>query len=220
MPKIGKLYSQRFNKEEKHEKNQLWKVLCENYLQKYIPEDSVVLDLGAGYCEFINNIRCKTKLAVDINPDMRSHADSSVQAIVANCTNLKEINDYSVDIVFSSEFFEHLKNAEELFAVLDETRRILKKGGRLIIVCPNIRFVGHKYWDFIDHRLPLTHLGIREALLMHKFYLLKLIPRFLPYTTKGRLPKSPILLKIYLKIPFLWNLFGAQMFVIAKKDQD
>ncbi len=220
MPTIGKLYSQRFNKDEKICKNALWKVLCENYLQKYVPYDSTVLDLGAGYCEFINNIRCRNKLAVDINPDMRDHAASDVRAIIAHCTDLKEISDNSIDIVFSSEFFEHLKDAEELFATLKEMRRVLRSDGKFIIVCPNIRYVGHKYWDFIDHRLPLTHLGLREALQMHKYSVTKLVPRFLPYTTKASLPKSPFLLKIYLKIPILWNFFGSQMFVIAKKSQD
>ncbi|MCX5712790.1 MAG: class I SAM-dependent methyltransferase [Candidatus Omnitrophica bacterium] len=218
MPTIENLYSQRFNENELRCKNELWKILCQDYLKKYIPIDSAVLDLGAGYCEFINNIGCKSKIAVDINPDMRNHAASGVQAIIASCTDLKGVSDNSVDIVFSSEFFEHLKNTDELFAALREIHRVLRKDGRIIIICPNIRYVGHKYWDFIDHRLPLTHAGIREALLMHGFSILKLVPRFLPYTTKSCLPKSTLLLKIYLNIPVLWRFLGSQMFVVAKKN--
>jgi len=43
-----------------------------------------------------------------------------------------------------------------------------------------------------------------------------LIPRFLPFSTKGR-PSSPKLLRLYLKLPFVWQFLGGQMFVKATK---
>ena len=56
--KVETLYKQRFNKNELHRKNAIWKILCKNFFQKYISKNSSVLDIGAGYCEFINNIQC------------------------------------------------------------------------------------------------------------------------------------------------------------------
>lgn len=44
-----------------------------------------------------------------------------------------------------------------------------------------------------------------------------LIPSFLPFTTQGR-RSSTKLLRLYLKLPFLWRFFGKQMFVKASKD--
>lgn len=217
MPTTKDLYKLRFDEKEKHCKNDLWKVLCKDFLQAFINPESIVLDLGAGFCEFINNIRAKVKYAVDINPQLENYAKKGVQVINAHCANLEEISSESVDVVFSSEFFEHLKDKEELFATLKEAYRILRPGGKLIVICPNIRYVGHKYWDFIDHGLPLTHFGMREALLMHHYTLVRLIPKFLPYTTKSCLPKSLFLLKAYLKVPVLWRIFGKQMFIIAEK---
>ncbi|MDO8662428.1 MAG: class I SAM-dependent methyltransferase [Candidatus Omnitrophota bacterium] len=211
------LYKLRFDENEKCRKNNLWKVLCKNFLQNFINSESTVLDLGAGFCEFINNIRAKIKYAVDINPHLKNYAEGGVHVINTDCANLQEISTGSIDVVFSSEFFEHLKNKEELFVILKEVHRILREGGKLIVICPNIRYVGHKYWDFIDHGLPLTHLGMREALLMHHYSLVKLVPKFLPYTTKSCFPKSQYLLKIYLKLPILWRIFGTQMFIIAEK---
>ncbi|MDP3042491.1 MAG: class I SAM-dependent methyltransferase [Candidatus Omnitrophota bacterium] len=211
------LYKLRFNENEKKRKNALWQVLCRDFLQGFINPESSVLDLGAGFCEFINNIKAKNKYAVDINPQLKNYAGESVQVINAHCANLQEISTESIDVVFSSEFFEHLKNKEELFATLKEVHRILRERGKLIVVCPNIRYVGHRYWDFIDHGLPLTHLGMREALLMHHYSVVKLVPRFLPYTTKSRFPKSQYLLRIYLKLPILWRIFGTQMFIVAEK---
>jgi len=213
------LYKVRFDEDERKYKKALWEVLCNSFLQDFIDPESSVLDLGAGFCEFINNIKGKVKYAVDINPQLKDYAGESVRAINTRCSDLKEIKDESIDVVFSSEFFEHLNDKEELFITLKEAHRVLRDGGRLIIICPNIRYVGHKYWDFIDHGLPLTHLGMREALLMNHYALVKLIPRFLPYTTKSRLPKSLFLLKMYLKTPILWHIFGSQMFIIAKKEK-
>jgi ubiquinone/menaquinone biosynthesis C-methylase UbiE len=217
MDTIKELYWLRFDKSEKEIKNDLWKTLCANFLQKFINSDYTVLDLGAGYCEFINSINCKKKFAVDINEDISSFAKEDVVTFVANSKNMSEIRDESIDVVFTSEFFEHLKSTDELFATLVEIFRILKKDGKLVVLCPNIRYLADRYWDFIDHRLPLSDAGLKEALLLYHFKIIKLIPKFLPYTTKSALPKSCFLLKLYLKIPFLWNIFGRQMFIVAQK---
>ena len=62
--RLDKIYRRRFNEYECEQKNKIWKVLCPNFFQQFIPVDAVVLDVGAGYCEFINNIRCFKKIAV------------------------------------------------------------------------------------------------------------------------------------------------------------
>ena len=40
-------------------------------------------------------------------------------------------------------------------------------------------------------------------------------PRFLPYTTKSRLPNWPILVKLYLRVPLAWRVLGAQAFMVV-----
>ena len=47
----------------------MYMILCESFFQKYIPEDSSILEIGVGYCEFINAIKAKKKIAFDVNPD-------------------------------------------------------------------------------------------------------------------------------------------------------
>ncbi len=217
MEKIKELYWLRFDAEERHLKDKLWKVLCNNFFQKYIDKEATVLDLGAGLCEFINNIQCKKKIAVDINEDTEKFAKKDVLIFITSGTDMKTISDNSVDIVFASEFFEHLKNVEELFATFLEIRRVLKREGKLLILCPNIRFLANRYWDFIDHRLAISDASMKEGLLLYNFKVIKIIPKFLPFTTKSRLPKSQILLKIYLSLPMLWKIFGRQMFIVAQK---
>lgn len=37
-------------------KNAIWKVLCDMFFTHYVPNGATIVDIGAGYCEFINNI--------------------------------------------------------------------------------------------------------------------------------------------------------------------
>jgi hypothetical protein len=46
------------------------------------------------------------------------------------------------------------------------------------------------------------------------------IPRFLPYSTKSRLPSGPALVKLYLRVPLAWRVLGAQAFLVATPTKD
>ena len=93
---------------------------------------------------------------------------------------------------------------------------MLKPDGRLIVLQPNIRYVGAAYWDFIDHRVALTERSLVEAAQAAGFEVETLIPRFLPYTTKSRLPQSPWLVRAYLRVPLAWRLMGKQTLLVAR----
>ena len=82
---------------------------------------------------------------------------------------------------------------------------------------PNIRFVGGAYWDFVDHHLPLTDRTLIEACDSQGFEIAEVIPRFLPYTTRSRLPQSPWIVRLYLACRPAWRLFGAQTWFVARK---
>jgi len=109
--------------------------------------------------------------------------------------------------------------------VVDECYRGLKVGGKVIILQPNIRYVGPAYWDYIDHHIALTEFSLVEALEVAGFEVSKLIPRFLPYTAKslvGRIVQGgryASLVRFYLKMPLLWRFFGQQTLVIAKRPE-
>ena len=75
------LYHGRFSEADRARKQGLWRILCRAFFQKYVKPDDVVLDLGAGYCEFINHIRCRTKYAVDLNPDTKTSASPDVHVL-------------------------------------------------------------------------------------------------------------------------------------------
>ena len=209
------MYQRRFDGDTEF-RARMWQVLCKDFFQHYIPAQSVVLELAAGYCEFINHIQAARKIAVDINTDTRQRAASDVEVIINPTTDLSGVNQQSVDVVFVSNFFEHLTR-EDIVKTLRETFRVLKPGGRFLILQPNIRFVPNDYWMFFDHITPIDDRALAEALEIVGFKIRELRPQFLPFTTKSRLPKSLFLLRLYLKLPFLHRILGEQAFVYAEK---
>ena len=179
----------------------MWKVLCEHFLQRYVSPTDVVVDLGAGYGEFINHIRCGKKYAVDLNEETADAVNSDVLFLKRRTVELDDIPQGSADIVFASNLFEHLSSKDELLATLREVWRTLRPGGKLLILQPNIRYAYREYWDFLDHHLALSHESMGEALELAGFTVVECRPRFMPYSTKSKLPQSPLLLRIYLRVP-------------------
>ncbi|HEX6834333.1 MAG TPA: class I SAM-dependent methyltransferase [Rudaea sp.] len=214
---LEKLYHQRFPDAELAQKHAIWKVLCGDFFQRYVKPEDTVVDVGAGYCEFINNIRAAHKIAVDLNPDVRRFAAPDVRVINQSCTAIRELEAASVDVVFMSNFLEHLPNKELVLETFREAHRILRPGGRVIVLQPNIRFLPGEYWDFFDHHTPLTDRSLVEGLQLAGFTPTVVYARFLPYTTKSRLPKSIALVKLYLRVPLAWRVLGKQALVVATK---
>ncbi|MEA2953640.1 MAG: hypothetical protein QOJ96_3160 [Alphaproteobacteria bacterium] len=219
MPDLAALYRFRFRESERPQKMILWRILCDHFFQKLIRDDQVVVDLACGYGEFINNIKARKKYAVDLNPDARQYLDPDVEFCLSRADSINAIGDSFADVVFTSNFLEHLKTKEECDAVLAEVRRILKPGGRFVIMGPNIRYLAAEYWDFYDHYLPLSHLSLEEGLVQAGYDVMDVVPRFLPYTTRSALPQHPILVMLYLKTPIVWRFLGKQFLVIGQKPQ-
>jgi ubiquinone/menaquinone biosynthesis C-methylase UbiE len=211
------LYRERFDERDLRQKNNVWKIICEDFLQNFIESSDTVLDMGAGTCEFINNIRCAVKYAADINPNTESHADQGVIVLCPEDGELPQLQDSSVNVVFASNFFEHMPDRQCMLDMLATIRRILVAGGRLIVVQPNVKYLAMHYWDFFDHQIALSHKSMREALVTSGFEIEVLRARFLPYTFRSRFPKGRFFVRTYLKLPIIQRIFGRQMLIVARK---
>ena len=195
----------------------LWGVLVADWFQRYVRATDSVLDLGCGYGEFINAVKCGTKRAMDLNPDAPRFLGSEVEFLRHDCATRWPLGDASLDVVFTSNFFEHLPDKDALGRTLDEIGRCLRPGGRLVAMGPNIKYLAGKYWDFWDHHVPLTEASLTEALVSRGFVVDVSLDRFLPYTAVGA-PRYPtIVLRAYLRLPLAWRIFGKQFFVVASR---
>src|SRR5215468_10377422 len=195
----------------------VWQALVAKFFQSLVTVNGSVLDLGCGYGEFINAVKAARKFAMDLNPNAREHVRSEVQLIQQDCSLPWPLPGSELDVVFTSNFFEHLPDKAILGRTLEEIFRCLKPGGRLIAMGPNIRFTGGRYWDFWDHYLPLTEASLSEGLRVRGFEIERCHPRFLPYTMISG-PKYPLwMLALYLKFPLLWQLRGEQFLIVAHK---
>lgn len=209
------LYAERFAGDVAF-RRAMWRELCAGFFDRYVPPDATVLDLAAGACEFINAVRAGTRIAVDINPAVRDMAGPGVTALVSPADDLDGVADGSVDVVFASNFFEHI-DRPTILAVMAEAHRVLRPGGRFLVLQPNIRFCARDYWMFFDHITPVDDRALVEAFTLSGFQVTTVVPRFLPFTTKSRLPKSPTLVRAYLAFPPAWRLLGKQSFLLAER---
>lgn len=211
------IYSNRFTDLELQQQRAYWKPIC-RYLESYFSARGAILDLGAGYCHFINNVHASPKYALDVNEEnLKKYAAPDVQIITNSGNNLSSFADSTLDTVFASNVYEHFLTREDVLHSFSEVHRVLRRGGRFVVMQPNFAYCAREYFDFFDHRLEFTHRSIAEGLQVAGFDLLKVVDRFLPYTSKSKLPKASWLVALYLQLPPAWKLLGAQMLIVGEK---
>lgn len=191
----------------------VWKQIVK-YLQRYIPLYAKVLDIGAGYHNFINNIKAQEKHALDISDISKDSVNKDVNFYLDSACEMKCIKSSYFDFIFASNLLKHL-SCEELKATLFQVKRVLKNKGRFIILQPNFRYCYKVYFDDYSHKQVFTHLSLSNLLEENGFRVIKVLPRFIPFSMKSQLPKVGFLVWLYLRIPF--KPFGGQMLILAEK---
>ncbi len=210
------IYSRRYAGIEQR-RLEVWQVLVRHFFNRWIKPADAVLDLGAGYCEFINCVTAERKYALDSNPATPYKAARDVTVLSQAASQPWPLPAGSINVVFSSNFFEHLPSKEDLARCLAEAHRVLRPQGLLIALGPNIRFCSDVYWDFVDHHLPLSDRSMVEALEVAGFQKGIVKPRFLPFTMSRRVPPRAWLVRPYLQFPLAQRMWGKQFLVIARK---
>jgi hypothetical protein len=191
----------------------VWKALWRFYFNRIVPADGCVLDLGAGYGSFINNVVARRRIALDTWPDFPRYLAPGVEACVGRVTDLDFLADGAVDFCFASNLFEHLPQAD--FALtLDALRPKLSSRGLLTILQPNYRYAYREYFDDYTHVAVYSHVSLADFLTANGYEVTKVVPRFLPLTVKSRMPVSPWLIAAYLASPI--KPLGKQMFIQAR----
>jgi SAM-dependent methyltransferase len=211
------VYDRRFDDRERSHKEMVWAEIGRYLQRRFIPATSRVLDLACDLGYFIRNIRASERWASDLR-DTSASLPADVRFVQADGLLLADAvpNEY-FDVVFLSNYLEHLDAPESVIEQLRVVRRVLRPGGRVIVLQPNIKLVGHAYWDFIDHRVALTRDSLVEAATLARFETREVISRFLPYSVKERLPVTRSLVRAYLAFPPAWWLLGKQTLYVGER---
>lgn len=213
---LADIYRSRFEGQSAY-RRAVWRLLVRHFLRPYIPPKGNVLDLGAGHGEFINQLSTGTRWAMDLNPDSGTHWDKGVIPLRQDCSQPWPLPENSLDLVFTSNFFEHLPDKDCLKRTLHQALRALRPGGRLVALGPNIRLLPGAYWDFWDHYLPLTENSLAEASRLVGFGVEQAVAATLPYSMSQGFQPPLVAVRLYLALPFLWRFFGKQFLVVLRK---
>lgn len=213
---LKEVYEHRFDEADREAKEAIWQELGK-YLQRYIKPGARVVDIACDLGYFIRNIKAADRWATDIR-DVEASLPHDVHFVHASGLDLANVMPNShFDLAFFSNYLEHLPSTEAVLQQLRVAYALLKPGGRVLIMQPNIRLIGGSYWDFIDHQTALTEKSLAEAATMAGFKTKQVIARFLPYTTKSRFPQHPLLVRVYLSFPPAWLVLGKQTLYLGEK---
>lgn len=191
----------------------VWLALWRFWFSKRIGAGDTVLDIGAGYGDFINAVQAKRRIATDLWPGLRDHAAPGVEVVIGVADEIAGIEPGTVDFAFASNLFEHLP--QDAFAkVLVRVRQLLSDRGTLTILQPNYRFAYREYFDDYTHVAVYSDLSLADFLAANGWEVLEVHPRFLPLTIKSRLPTSELLIGAYLRSPI--KPMGKQMLLVAR----
>ncbi|OBK19168.1 glycosyltransferase [Mycobacterium asiaticum] len=213
---LQQLYRNRFG-HDLESRSEIWNVLVSNFLQSWIRRSDTVVDLGCGYGEFLNHVKATRRIGVDVNPDSSEMLETGVEFHEGSADDLSFLADDSVDVVFTSNVLEHLQSKAEVERTIVEVHRVLKPGGHVIALGPNVRCLPGAYWDFWDHAVAISDRSLIELLQIHHFKVVETFERFLPYTTRSPWPQAPILVRLYLRSRWAWPVFGKQFLIRAQK---
>jgi len=193
----------------------VWDVIAE-YVGPWVPQDARILEIGAGYCCWINALSGLRRVAVDAWPEVARHAAAGVEAVVLDLsTGLAQFDDGSFDLVLASNVIEHFEPDAAARLVADVVR-LLRRGGRVIVMQPNFRYAYRHYFDDYTHRSTFTHVSLANLLRSKGLRMLRVEPRFLPYSMReSRLPVKPWLVRAYLRSPI--RPLAGQMLLVAEK---
>lgn len=211
-----RLYSYRFREIDQAAREAVWREIARYLTEQVLDRPQRLLDPAAGRREFIAAAPAPERWAVDAVDYGEAAGDPGLRVLVSDIFDT-ELPDAHFDGIFVSNFLEHLADPEAVHRFLRKMRAASRPGGRLAIMGPNFRYCADEYFDCADHIVVLTHVSVAEHLYAAGFEPREVIPRFLPYSFRGRFPASARLTRGYLRTPAAWRLFGKQFLVVGER---
>lgn len=145
---------------------------------KYLTPQSVVIEFAPGDCKFAKQASEKVQsyFGVDISEqsDELDKMPDNFKLVVYDGYNLQEVNDNSIDIVFSDQLIEHL-HEEDAQSHLKLVYRILKPSGKYVFRTPHLFTGPHDVSQYFSydaegfHLKEWTYTEMKMTLINHNF---------------------------------------------------
>ena len=209
----GRLYEFRFRGVEQESRQTVWDEIAP-FVWNRMDRPARVLDPAGGRGEFLNAIAADERWLVDLVDYPHRIVGPEIKVVIGDVLTL-DLPPAYFDGIFVSNLLEHLPDPDAVATFLGRMRRTLAPGGVLAIMGPNFKYCARDYFDCADHTLALTHVSVQEHLIAAGYDVREVVPRFLPFSFRSRLPASPRLTRAYLKMPLLWRVLGSQFLLLA-----
>jgi len=166
--------------------------LCRRLFQRFnIRKREKLLDVGCGRGDFLKEFK-GLGLEVFGLDHQESHSEilKNIEVRYSNIENSPfPFNSEMFDIVFSKSVIEHLRNPENF---IKEIYRVLKPGGKIIIMTPDWQSQRCIFYDDYTHVHPYTNMGIENLLRIYNF--------------------KEVKSEIFYQLPVLWKYPWLKMF--------
>lgn len=157
-------------------------------LANLTPEASV-LELGCGGGELLRRVGDSVRLGVGVDISLNglnvARAAGLARLVAARAETLPFV-DGVFDAVLAQHLIEHLDSPSRALA---EWRRVLRPGGRLLLVTPNAAYPDPGIFHDPTHVTLFTEETLRRALEEAGFRVVRLFTLF-PYLGRGRIPRA------------------------------
>ena len=197
-----------------HRRAKTWHYL-NKYFQRYFTPDDVVLELGPGYCFFINSVECQKKYAYDNSNSILNYLNDSVVPLIRG--GIEKIQDGSVTRIFASNFFEHLTK-EEITILMNQLKNKMSPKVKLVVLQPNFKISFKQYFDDYTHKTIFTDTSLIDFFSTLGFKCELNYPKFLPYSVKSKFGGFSWLIPFYLLSPI--KPLAGQMHQVYSLTQD
>jgi len=123
-----------------------------------IKEGNRILDNGCGRGDFLRGFE---KCGMEVYGTDYEKIFDGVYAGINLETDKLPFEDNYFDVVFTKSVIEHIHKPE---IYLNEMYRVLKPGGRIIVMVPDWHSCMYMYYDDYSHVHPYTMLGLYDTL--------------------------------------------------------